>query len=240
MRGLWLLAVLAIATVAATCATAPAYPGDIAGFTGAVESAPPTASAPGAQSSPAAPVKPAPCSYALSVWTPDQHATGASQWIQPAARSEGICNLKLGVRAWGRLDLEALPGKAAPTSPSLDNVGAVDSWAGVSKPVLGPLSIAAFVGAQRAIPTGAKLGLGGITESLGAGIRIDYAGGFAVGGILSRYAPAEATRKNAGPAVGATIVLPIHGVVGIAANAAYVLRTGDRIYSAGPTAGWGK
>lgn len=178
------------------------------------------------------------CSYMLSLWTPAQVGTSTSQWIQPAARAEGICDFAFGIRAWGRGDMLAIPGRAAPTDFNLSNVGAIEAWGGLSRVVRGPFSAAVFGGLQRPLQSGATLGVGGITSSWCAGARVALPHGFTVAGICTRYAPAEVTKVNAGPAIGGTVVFRVTGPVGMAVNFARVLKTGDQIYSVGPTASW--
>lgn len=178
---------------------------------------------------------PAPCSGSLAVWTGTATATGANQSIVVGSRAEGGCNTVGGVRAWGRLDAEALPGTSVSLAdPStFHNVAAVEGWIGASKPLAGPLSIAVFGGAQRSLQSDMQLGLGAATTSLCGGGRIDQAGAVVIAGLCNRYAAAQQTtpRKD-GPALVGTVILPVKAGVKLAANAA--LMRGDYVLIVGP------
>ncbi len=186
-------------------------------------------------------VLPSNCKGSLALWSATQTATGGNQRVLVGSRAEGGCNVLGGfARAWGRLDAYALPGRtvslADPTT--FENVAAVEGWAGLSKPIAGPLSLAVFGGLQRSLE-GGKLGLGGATQSLCAGGRLDYVGGYAIGGLCSRYSPAQQTEPRVdGPALVGTIVLPVKKSVRLAANAA--VTRGDYVVTIGPTVGVGQ
>lgn len=176
----------------------------------------------------------APCSGSLSLWSATQTSTGGNQRVLVGSRAEGGCNALAGIRAFGRLDAYALPGRTVSLAdPStFENVAAVEGWAGLSHPVAGPLSLAVFGGVQRSLE-GGQLGVGGATQSLCAGGRLDYGGGFAVGGLCSRYSPAQqSTPRRDGPALVGTVVLPVKSSVHLAANAA--VTRGDYVFTVGP------
>jgi hypothetical protein len=175
------------------------------------------------------------CSGSLGVWTATATATGATQSVVVGSRAEGGCNAVAGFRAFARVDASALPGTSVSLADpaTFRNVAAVEGWIGLSKPVVGPLSLAVFGGVQRALAEDVKLGLGAATTSLCAGGRIDHRGAVLIGGLCSRYAAAQQTApRRDGPALVGTAILPVKSGVSLAANAA--LMRGDYVFLAGP------
>lgn len=184
-----------------------------------------------------------PCTGSLALWTATETASGGNQSLVIGSRAEGGCAVGGLFRAWGRLDAYGLPGRTVSLAdPStFENVAAVEGWIGASRHVSGPLSFAVFGGLQRSLE-GGQLGIGGAAQSFCAGPRLDYGGGLAIGGICSRYSPAQ-TLKNGmrvdGPALVGTVVLPVKKGVRFAANGSYLLNTHDYVFVAGPTVGVG-
>lgn len=183
------------------------------------------------------------CAGSLALWSATRTASGGNQSIVVGSRAEGGCDAVGGLRVFGRLDAYGLPGRTVSLAdPStFENVAAVEGWAGVSKRIAGPLSIAAFGGVQRSLE-GGELGIGGATQSLCLGARADYGGGLAIGGLCSRYSPGQTLKDGVridGPALVGTVVLPIKKGVRFAANAAYLLRSKDYVIAVGPTVGLG-
>ncbi len=183
------------------------------------------------------------CKGSLSVWSGTMTATGGRQSLLVGSRAEGGCDL-LGlelVRVFGRADFYPVPGRTVDfTAPNLESVAAVEAWGGVAIHVKGALSLAAFGGVQKSLE-GGQLGIGGATQSLCVGGRLDYGGGLAVAGMCSRYSPAqtfEDGKRVDGPALVGTVVLPVKKGVKLAANGAYLLRTRDYVIAAGPTVGF--
>lgn len=186
----------------------------------------------------AQPVAAGPCTGSLAVWTATATATGGSQSVVVGSRAEGGCDTVAGVRAWARIDADALPGTSVSLAdPStFRNVAAVEGWAGLSKRVAGPLSIAMFGGVQRALQGDTQLGLGSATMSLCGGGRVDYGGAVLIGGLCNRYAPVQQTKPRVdGPAFVGTALLPIKAGLKLAANGA-VMR-GDYVLIVGPALG---
>lgn len=188
---------------------------------------------------PASAQTPAPrCAGSLSVWTATATATGGNQSVVVGSRAEGGCEITAGVRAWGRIDADALPGTSVSLAdPStFRNVAAIEGWAGLSRPVLGPLSLAVFGGVQRSLQSDVQLGLGAATSSLCGGGRVDYQGAVLIGGLCNRYAAAQQTApRTDGPALVGTAILPVKAGLKLAANAA-VMR-GDYVLIVGPSLG---
>jgi hypothetical protein len=172
-----------------------------------------------------------PCSYHLSAWMPSEHSSQTDTWLSPAARGEGICNLAYSVRAWGRADAyQKLPNAAQPPNKPSD-VGAYEVWGGFSRIISSPLSAAAFSGIHGAIGSGALAG--GVSSSFCLGGRLDYGADYSVVGLCNAYKP-----LGSGVAVAGTLVFPVKGVVGVAANFAYLPRSGRYLFAVGPTASW--
>jgi hypothetical protein len=175
------------------------------------------------------------CSGSLALWTSTATASGANQSVVVGSRAEGGCNTVAGFRMFARVDASALPGTSVSlTDPAtFRNVAAVEGWIGLSKPVVGPLSLAVFGGVQRALAEDVKLGLGAATTSLCAGGRIDHAGAVLIGGLCSRYAAAQQTApRRDGPALVGTAILPVKAGVSLAANVA--IMRGDYVFLVGP------
>jgi hypothetical protein len=175
------------------------------------------------------------CAGSLGVWTATATATGANQSVVVGSRAEGGCNVAAGFRGFARVDASALPGTSVSlTDPAtFRNVAAVEGWIGLSKPVVGPFSLAVFGGVQRALAEDVKLGLGAATTSLCAGGRVDHQGAVLIGGLCSRYAAAQQTApRRDGPALVGTAILPVKSGVSLAANGA--LMRGDYVFLVGP------
>lgn len=187
-----------------------------------------------------------PCAGSLALWTATQTGSNGSQSLVVGSRAEGACDTGVwGSLAWARTDAEALPDTTVSlTDPSTyRNVAGVSAWVGLSKPVAGPISLAVFGGKQWSLQGGA-LGHGTSTTSGCLGLRADYGGGYAVGGICNRFAPVvqrleqDGTRQDDPAAVG-TIVMPIKSNVKLATNAALRLNAArpDWILTVGSTVG---
>lgn len=184
---------------------------------------------------PAPPPAP-PCRWSLQQWTATEVSPGKDQRIVLGARAEGSCVVGLGVHVGARIDGLALPGSTtgapAPSLSDLTTVQSLEGWALAWRPVVGPLSVAALAGVQRPIEHG-TLGLGGATSTVGAGVRLDYAGAWAVAALVSRYAPS-------GPGARAVVSweMPVRGAIRFAGSCG--LGRDGSFCVAGPSVGVGQ